>query len=294
MIKEQDKKNYIINWVIYGCIVLVLAAPQLFFWTFRQTSGNDSFLRYSFNWVNHNDTYFWFYLKNWGVTALFAVPAILYASKDNKKLLIACGFIFCIAELILFQPNEYDNNKLFFIVYMILIMLVSDWLLCVWDKLKDVKGRAYLAVITVFAGIFSGSLSIIREWKSGADYMTYSADDIKMAEYIKENTPSDALFLTSSYHINPVVSLAGRNIYIGSSLYVYFHGMGNENSRRNEEITTAYQGSYEELTEFCNDKGIDYVYVGKNERNSFSVSEDTLNKLEKIYTIGTETLYKVN
>ena len=294
IINENDKNNYFVNWVIYGGIVLVLAAPQLFYWTFRQTSGNDSFLRYSFNWVNHNDTYFWFYLKNWGVTALFALPAILHASKENKKLMLGCGFIFCIAELVLFQPNEYDNNKLFFIVYMILLMLVSDWLVSVWHKLKGVKGRVYLAVITVFAGILSGSLSIIREWKSGADYMTYSNDDIEMAEYIKENTPSDALFLTSSYHINPVVSLAGRNIYIGSSLYVYFHGMNTENSRRNDEITSAYQGSYEELVTFCKDKGIDYVYVGENERNSYSPPENTLMRLEKICTIGTETLYKVN
>lgn len=294
IIKEKNKKEYFLNWVTFGGIVLVMAAPQLFFWTFRQTTGNDSFLRYSFNWVNHNDPYFWFYVKNWGITALFAAPAILHASKENKKLLLACAFIFCIAECVLFQPNEYDNNKLFFIVYMILIMFLSDWLVYMWDSLKGVNGRIYLAVITVFAGIFSGSLSIIREYKSGAQYMTFSDYDIEMAEYIKENTAPDAVFLTGTHHVNPVVSLAGRNIYVGSDIYVHFHGMGDEYDTRSNNVANAYRGSYEALMEFCKENDIDYVYVSENERNTYSPSEEMLAQMELVHTIGTESLYRVN
>ena len=294
ILKEQDKKSYTINWIIFVGIVFVMAAPQLFFWTFPQSANNDSFLRYGFNWVNHNDPYLWFYLKNWGITALFAVPAILYAPKHNKKLLLACGVIFCVSEFILFQPNEYDNNKLFFIAYMILIIAVSHWLIHIWDYLKGIKGRAYLAVITVIAGTFSGTLSIIREYNSGADYQTFTDYDIEMAEYIRENTPSDAVFLTSTHHLNPVVTLAGRNIYIGSSLYVYFHGLDDDYYKRTSELADAYNGSYENLIEFCKEKCIDYVYVGENELNEYSPPEETLNRLQKIYSVGTETLYKVN
>ncbi len=293
LVNQKDKKSYTINWIIFGAIVFVMAAPQLFFWTFRQSVNNDSFLRYGFNWVNKNDPYFWFYLKNWGITALFAVPAILYASKDNKKLLLACGFIFCIAEFVLFQPNEYDNNKLFFIVYMILIIMVSNWLIHIWDVLKGVKGRVYLAVITITAGVFSGTISIIREYISGGAYETFNKNDIVMAEYIKENTPSDAVFLTSTHHLNPVVTLAGRNIYVGSSLYVYFHGMDDEYFNRSEAVKNIYKASAEELTEFCKDNGITYVYVGKNERNEHSPSEETLSRLEKVFSVGSESLYAI-
>ncbi len=291
--KEKDKKGYLINWVIFGGIVLVMAAPQLFYWTFKQSVNNDSFLRYSFNWVNHNDPYLWFYLKNWGIIALFAVPAIIKASKENKRLLLGCGFIMLISEFILFQPNEYDNNKLIFIAYMILVITVCDWLVYMWDALKSVRGRAYLAVIIIIAGTLSGTLTIIREWKSGADYQTYSDDDLKMAEYIKENTPTDALFLTSAYHLNPVVSLAGRNIYVGSSLYVYFHGFNDEYYKRTDEINKAYSGTYEDLSRFCREKGIDYVYIGDNERGKFTINPDIINRLEKVYSSGSEALYKI-
>ena len=293
LIGEKDKKSFFLNWVIFGGIVFVMAAPQLFFWTFRQSVNNDSFLRYGFNWVNKADPYFWFYLKNWGVTALFAVPAIHYVSKDNKKLLLSAGFIFTVAEFVLFQPNEYDNNKLFFIAYMILLIAVSNWLVHIWDKLKGVKGRVYLAVITIIAGTFSGTLTIIREYKSGGDYQTFNNDDLVMAEYIKEHTPSDAVFLTGTYHLNPVVTLSGRNIYVGSSLYVFFHGMDDDYFNRSENVKQLYKASPDELVDFCKDNGISYVYVGENERNEHQPSEETLSGLEEVFTVGSETLYRV-
>ena len=291
---KETKKDYIISWVCYGVIAVALAAPQLFYWTFSQTADNESFLRFGFNWVNDSDPYLWFYIKNWGITALFAIPAIMYASKDNKKLLIACGVIFCLAEFIIFQPNEYDNNKLFFVVYMILITVVSDWLIYMWKKLKKVKYRSFIAAVIILAGTLSGTLSIIREYISGGDYETYSAYDIEMAEYIKENIPADAVVLTSAEHLNPVVTLAGRNIYLGSSLYVYFHGFGEEYYTRLEKIKAAYTGTYEELHKFCKENGIDYVYVGANEKSAYKISQETLLSLERVYNIGTETMYKIN
>lgn len=292
--KTEDRKEYFINWVIYGAIAIGMSMPQLIYWTFSQTAGNESFLKYQFNWVNHNDPYFWFYLKNWGITALFAIPSIMWADKDNKKLLTACGFIFVIAEFILFQPNEYDNNKLFFIVYMILIMIMCGWLTDMWDKLKGVKGRAYLAVAVIIAGTLSGTLTIGREYKSGAMYQTFSADSIAMADYIKNNTPENAVFLTGMHHTNPVCTLAGRTIYLGSSLYVYYHGMGDEYYSRKAKVEKAYKGSYEDMIKFCNENQIEYVYVGKNEKNELTPNSEMLSGLEKVYSVGKETLYKVN
>ena len=290
----KNKKEYFINWVLYGAVVFVLAAPQLFFWTFRQTANNQSFLRWSFNWVNKSDPYLWFYIKNWGIIALFAVPAAMYASKDNKKLLAAAGVIMLIAELIVFQPNEYDNNKLIFIAYMILTIGVSGWLLNIWDMLQGAKGRGYLAVMVIAFGTVSGVLTIIREYKSGGDYETFTKNQIEIGEYIKSNIPSDALFLTSDNHLNPVVTLAGNNIYVGSSLYVYFHGMGNKYYKRTEEITKAYGGTYEELSGFCKKHDIDYIYIGKNEKNQYSIKDETVAQLNKVCAVGTEAIYKVS
>jgi hypothetical protein len=291
---EKDRVGYIKNWVIYGAIVFVMAFPQLMFWTFRQTSGNESFLRWSFNWVNKNDPYFWFYLKNWGIIALFLIPAVLHTSKENKKLLAGCALILLIAETIVFQPNEYDNNKLIFIVFMMCVIFVSDYLVYLCDKLKEVRGRAFFAVVVVLAGTLSGALTIGREYVSGGQYQTFTEDDIEFSEYVKENTDPHAVFLTGTEVTNPISALAGRTIYLGSSAYVYFHGFGEEFSKRDQEVKNAYSGTYEEMKKLCDENGITYIFVGRSERNDYSINENMLSKMEKIYSKGGNTLYKVN
>lgn len=290
--KQKDKKTFFINWCIYGLIVLIIAFPQLFYWTFRWTSGNSSFLKLQFNWVNHNDPYIWFYLKNFGIVSLFFVPAFFYANRDNKKIAISALILFLLAELVLFQPNEYDNNKLFFVSYMIFIIVVCDWFIYLYGKLKNVKGKNYLAILVIILGTLSGILTIGREMYSGGKYQTFSQDMLKMSDYIRENTSSSAIFLTSTTHINPVVSLAGRNVYVGSGLYVYFHGLGDEYNKRSFEVEKIYQSSYEEVNSFCKEHGIEYIYFGDYER-SLNPNYDMIYKLEKVISFGTESLYRV-
>lgn len=290
--KQKDKKRFFLNWCIYGIIVLLIAFPQLFYWTFNWTNGNSSFLKYQFNWVNHTDSYVWFYIKNFGIIALFIVPSFFYAKWDNKKILISAFILFLLAEFIVFQPNEYDNNKLFFVSYMIYVIMCSDWLVYINNKLKGVKGRIYLSIVIVILGTLSGILTIGREIKSGGEYQTFSQDMIKISEYIKDNTPVDAIFLTSTTHINPIASLSGRNIYIGSSLYVYFHGFSSEYIRRSMEIEKIYKGDLEELVKFCKNNNITYIYLGEYEKK-LNPNYDTFKKLKKIISFGNEELYQV-
>ena len=290
----QNKKSYIVNWVIYGAIVLIMALPQLMLWTFSQTSGNDSFLNFHFNWVNHSDPYLWFYIKNWGLPFILAIPAYFNSNSDNKKLLLSALFVFAAAEIIQFQPNEYDNNKLFYITYMIVIIITSGFMCDLYDKLADIKLKQYFAVIVIALCTFSGALTIGREYVSGGQYQTFTKDDIDIAEQIKQNIPKDAVILTSTTHINPIVTLSGRTVYVGSSLYVHFHGFINEYEQRNEEVTKIYSAGIDELKSFCSQNGIDYVYVGNYERNNMDINENTFSRLDAVCHAGNNTLYKIN
>ncbi len=292
LIVKKEKKQTFYNYLIYGMIVVVLAFPGLFYWTFSQTIGNESFLKFQFNWVNKTDPYIWFYLKNWGITFIFLIPAFLYANKDNKKIILSAILLFILAELIIFQPNEYDNNKLFFVSYLIFVIIVSDYLVYLYHKLKGVKGRIFFSIIIMILGTLSGILTIGREYKSGGMYQTFSLDMINMSEYIKNNTEKDAIFLTSDTHINPVASLSGRNIYLGSSLYVYFHGLGNEYHQRNMAMNNIYHSSYEKLKDFCQKNNITYIYYGDYEK-AINNNWDTINSLEKVISFGREELYKI-
>ena len=291
LFNNDNKKTYLINWLIYGLIAFMLAMPQLCLWTFSQTVGNTSFLQFKFNWVNNSDTYLWFYIKNWGLTFLLAFPAFFNVNSDKKKLFIAGLFVLAIAEFIQFQPNPYDNNKLIYITYMIVLIIVCDFLVEFYRKIKDLKLKSYFAALTVIMFTLSGVLTVCREYISGGQYQTYTDDDIKIAQYIKENTPGDAIFLTQTNHINPVVSLAGRSVYVGSSLYVYFHGFTDEYEKRSEEVNNIYNSSSDELFEFCKENNISYVYVGRYEKEN--INYNILEDLECVVSIGDNQLYKV-
>ena len=145
----------------------------------------------------------------------------------------------------------------------------------------------------IILSTLSGVLTIGREMHSGGAYQTFNSDMINMSEYIKENTPKDAIFLTSNTHINPVSTLAGRNVYVGSGLYVYYHGLGDEYNKRSSEVTKIYQSNYEELISFCKENNISYIYVGTYEKGSFEINWDMINKLSKVISFGEEELYKV-
>lgn len=293
LVRAEDKKECLIKWAVYAAIAIVIALPQLIVWTFTQTSGNDSFLNFKFNWVNENDPYLWFWIKNWGLVFLFIIPAFLNTSKNNKMLMAGAATVFAAAELILFQPNPYDQNKLFFITYFIAMILTTEFFVNMYDKLRDVKGRQIIAAIVIFVSMFSGTLTIIREWKSGADYMTFTDNDFKYAEFIKENTDPNAVFLTGTNHINPVVVLAGRTIYVGSSLYVYFHGFTDEYYKREADVKRLYKATSAEIKRFADEHDIDYISVRSSDRSEYAPNMSEIGKFKKVYSDGTNELYKI-
>lgn len=283
-------KNNLKNWIIFAVIAAILAVPQLFYWTFSQVSGNSSFLQFKFNWANDGDNYFIFYLKNWGIAFLLLIPSIFAVKKEHRHFLYAAGAVMLIAEFVQFQPNPYDNNKLIFITYMIIIMAVAYLCTQIIDRLHNKIYSAVFMTAIIFLGTFSGVLSIIREHISAKDYLTFSDSDIEFSEFVRHNTDPNAVFLTGSGHLNPISALSGRNIYLGSDLYVYFHGFHEEIQKRSAVVKNIYESdSVAELLDLCKSAQIDYIYVSSYERNVFDVSEHVISQLIPVYE---NTLYK--
>ena len=114
LISVRFEKKRLLGWSIYAVLACALAAPQLFLFTFRQTSES-GLVRFHLNWANEADSYLWFYIKNLGWIFLLMPIAFLVMPKRDKKIYAGAIALWLIAELIEFQPNNYDNNKLLFI-----------------------------------------------------------------------------------------------------------------------------------------------------------------------------------
>ncbi len=127
LIEVRFEKKRLLVWVLYAGVTCLIAAPQLILFTFRQTSES-GLVRFHLNWANEADSYLWFYIKNLGLIFLLAPFAFLILPKRDKKIYAGAILLFIIAELIEFQPNNYDNNKLLFIWFAFTCGMVSKFI----------------------------------------------------------------------------------------------------------------------------------------------------------------------
>ena len=287
LLEFRTKPKQLLPWFGYAGGSALLCLPQLFGVIFRQTSTGNNFLRFHFNWANEGDPYLWFYIKNIGIVYLLLIPALVTAGRTMRWMYGGGLLILLIAEFVLFQPNPYDNNKILFIWHLLGCILVADF---VWDILSQLKNRrtaALLGAVILFLGTFGSVLTLGREAVSR--YQMFDAEDIAFAEHIEKEADTEALFLTGTHHLNPVVSLAGRDIVCGSSLYVYYHGMNY--SRQEQAVRAMYEAPTEELLAQWN---VDYVAISSWERSSYQVNESFYAERYPIwYRSGEYTVYDV-
>ena len=296
IMQREKRKGIFARAGVYLGIVLVLAMPQLLGNAIRQTVDG-GVIKIQFNWVNNNggmrliDGYLWFWLKNVGLPFLLILGACFNARRRGQ-LDVLCGMaaIFIVADWVLFQRNPYDNNKLFYIWYMFGAILAADYGSVIMQRLAGLGGRNVLCALFMIASVLSGSLSLAREAISG--YQLFSANAVAAGAWIDENTDRDAVFLTGQQHINPVVSLAGRQILCGSDLYVYFHGLSySQQSRDCERFYEAPMDNEDVIARY----GVDYVYVSDYERADFAVDYDALDDMyDLVYENPDVRIYQVN
>lgn len=276
---------------VYLVIVLLLALPQFITSTLQQVT-NEGFLRLHFNWVNHSeqgftDFYPWFWLKNVGLPLIVMLCALLDFKKRNRMDMIGASLIFLVAELVLFQPLDYDNNKLFYIWYLLMLPPAVSWCLSFWRRLRGHRSRVFLAAVFLTASMLSGALSIAREVVS--DYQLFGPSEVKAGLYIDENTNPDAILLTGQQHNNPVYALAGRKVVCGPPLYLYWHGLAY--AQREADVAAFYKDPAENLA-LLKEYDVTYIALGWSERYELKPDEDALDALfEVVYDVDGYKLY---
>ena len=274
----EDRRKALIDYALYAGIAAALALPQLLTWGIPQTVGGAATtgsLSLRFNWVNFDtatgrliDGYFWFWVKNVGPVYLVMLPAALLCKGWKRGLALGALFVYAAAELVQFQPNAYDNNKLFYVAFLLMLPLAARYLVTLWDRLRGLPGRSLLAAVFLFLSLTSGVLSLGREAVS--DYQLFSAGEVEAAEYIRDELPADAVYLTGDQHNNFVTALSGRQIVCGTGSYLYFHGVNYEkaalDARRMLEAPADSLALFEEY-------GVGYVVIGNSERYNYALDE---------------------
>lgn len=290
---KSERKELTVHYLLYACIVAVLALPQLLGFTFRQSG---SFLKLHFNWANVTDNFFWFYIKNLGLLFLLLLPAIFDSTKRNRAIMLGPCVLWILAEFIQFQPNTYDNNKLLFVCFAFLCGMIADYLVGLYIRLKKAEkghavGTKILAVIVCSSLFLSGTLTLIREYLS--EYQLFDPAEVEASEFILENTDPHATFLTHNNHNNTVAALTGRNIVCGSDSYLYFHGIQYED--RKKAIQLMFENPEQDFATLKNELHIDYVYISYQELYNYNCDvEYFADRYKKVFQNDEIRIYDVN
>jgi hypothetical protein len=281
--RERSKKGFM-DCLCFGLPAIILAVPQLITWTFKYVNGNSSIV-FSPDWCNLDENWLWFWVKNVGL--VFILLPFAFFNSDKKKKILYSGaiLIFVVADLFVFQPNTYDNNKLFYIWYVYTVIIVADFII---DVYKKIKGFSFKGLTVALALVFivctnAGVLTLMREINSGIindgkpQYELYSKGAVEAADFISKNTLPTDTFLSDSNHNNVIACLTGRNIVCGSSLFLYYHGVDYSEE---ESLRVA---AFTDIEAFENERknGVfNYVYISNYEKNQFNDPKEAALKVK--------------
>lgn len=295
--------NILKRYLLYAVIAVLVAAPQLICFTFAQafmnlgtdSASSHSFLVFQFNWCNNRggngmvDMYFWFYMKNIGLPFLLLILAAFEKNPKWRRILSGAFAIILAAELIRFQPNEYDNNKLFYLAYLLCVMVVADYMALLWQRLKGLRARPVIAVLTAVVLFLSAGLTLWRECVS--DYQAFNSAAVEAGEWARDNTEEHSIFITGNHHLNPISSIAGRTTVCGPDLWLYYHGFNT--SERQDDLRRFYEDPADNL-DVIEKYGAKFISVSSYERSNYDVNTEALNELFVVVFQNREcTIYSI-
>lgn len=287
LIHDRERGALLMWYALYGLIAMVISLPQLIGFTFGQvfqeTGSGNGFIQFWPNWVNgyqsggsfeFHDLYLWFYVKNIGLPFLMLILALFEKNPKHRRIFAGALPIILAVETIRFQPNIYDNNKLMYLAWLLCCMIVADWCRQVWQRLKGMRGRGVLAAMTAVVLFLSAGLTLWRECVS--NYQAFSAGAVEAGEFARDETPEHTTWLTGTQHLNPIASIAGKNIVCGPDLWLYYHGLDTSERKWDiERFLTDPENNLDVLEKY----DVDYIYVSSYERSSYLVDTEALEAL---------------
>lgn len=169
----------------------------------------------------------WF--KALGLMIPISVISLFLVNQNQRKVLISFYALFAVSNVVMFQPWEKDNNKMFIIWLMAVVAAVSQTLVKIWRRSLLYKP---FVIVIIFSLVISGVVMGVREANLHNEFI--SAEDQEMGRWVRDNTPHDAVFLSSDSHIHPVTNIGGRAQVYGYPGWTNSHGYPNLGTRYND------------------------------------------------------------
>lgn len=280
---SKEYKQIFLAGLIALIITLLLSKTFL-----KQSDNIFQMMRIQFGWVANGKDIPLFYLKNFGFYLLsIPIGLFIYLQQRSKlaTFIVIGQLLFFIPSLVVFQAWDYDNTKL--LIYWLFIVSVS---LSIFTYELIVNKKLILSIILIIGLTLSGILDVTRLFYSPkTSYQIYAGKDFKLAEFIKNNTAKDAIFLSVDKFDNPAVTLAGRKIILGFRGWIWTHGL--DFTQREQDVRFMLSGQADE--QLFKKYHISYVILF-NEQSDFIINQNYFDhEFQKIYDVDGFLVYKL-
>ena len=258
------------RWFLFFGIWVAVAVPQLLL----QQGGKPaaaSAIRLEIGWLAKSDPWIWFWFKNLGLFLPLLVVALI--SRDlmppvAKRFLWAFMPVFVIANLIVFQPWDWDNTKIIVYWFLAVCLLAAALLVRLWHRYRSpvLRGLLLVALTTM---LLSGVLINLQQLLGLDRHLLLTTEELQVAEQVRQKTAPRAMFVTGTQHNLPVSVLTGRPIVMGYPGWLWSYGFDYSTEQRDLYAIFAYDPDTPELLKKY---GVDYVVIGPEERREFAVN----------------------
>jgi len=259
------------RWIYFFAAWVLVALPQLFL---QQGGGPGAlgFIRVQLGWVMGDVPWPLFWLKQLGlflplVVLALALPRLL--PRDSYRLLAAFMGIFVIANVVVFQPWDWDNHKVLVYWFYASCVLVASLLVWAWRRFGPIV-RCGLAAVTATL-LLSGVLEDVNQLLRRDFYPLFTTEEIHLAARVRDETPPSAVFATGNQNNHPVPVLAGRRVLMGYAGWLFAEGLPWQAREADLRAILAYTAEAEQLMDRY---GVDYVVIGPIEREALGANLD--------------------
>ena len=183
------------SWMLYAGVAFAVAIPQMMMF-FGRVAHSRGFIRLN-AWTFMGLTRQW--ARSLGLyVPLYALSWLAIRRRfHSSQFFFGALAVFVEANLIIFQPWELDNTKVFYIWVFIASPMVCVVLTRMAHRLKWV---GQVLVVATFLSLILSGLTLCYQETIGGDGVVFESADIEYATWIRANTAPTARFLTPVEH----------------------------------------------------------------------------------------------
>ncbi len=278
-------------------VLLSFFLAAAFWWIlYHYDSPSASFLTYQPWWLASNpgtaaERMGWlvFWIWNWSIFLPLVITSFFWVKPQGTRFFATAGAaLFIAANFIRFQPWDWDNTKIFFWSYLFLTPAVVQ----VLEKLSSIRYGRLLTRGLVFLLIATGALDALRfASPSRTSLEFFTKQEQAWAQKLKAMTPVDAVILSSNNPHDWVASLAGRQVVMGYTGWLWSYGLPG--MEREQEVRAFFANSPDGeklLTKY----GVTHITIDQKTLAAYEVDEKHMANYPVVWAEPGVTVYRVS